>query len=72
MIKISKEVFEQWSVLSWNLDGHLTLDLSQFGDVRAKFLVQVGHDQGVGQRVVLDHSHDIADTKTVLQEHRGA
>lgn len=72
VIKVSKEVLEQRCVLSWYLDGHFALDLCQLGDVRAKSFVQVGHDKMVGHRVILDHSHHVANTEAVLEEHGGA
>ena len=34
--------------------------------------MQVGHDEVVGHRVVLDNSHNVAYTEAILEEHGGA
>ena len=72
IVEICEEVFEERCVLTGDLHCHFSLNLCQFTAIWSKLFNHVWHDLLIGSRVVLDNSHDVAHTKTILEEHRRA
>ena len=68
-IEISEEIFEKHGVLSGDLNGHLTLYLCQFADIRAQTLLHVRDNLFIRHWIIFDDRHHISNTETTFEEH---